>query len=199
MSQGGHKIMLQIIVNKATNKATVMFDGKEQTLNMVKVNKEGVKPGTYWVNMQPLGTPKKWATVNYNDHAEEVFTIDVDETACRVVKAKISRVITLANIKDFLNDDEAAAFDALYEKAFAEAKRRADEAEANKPVKEKKSRAMTLEEKIAKKMAEIEKLKKVQSGEISEDEIKPRKKKAAAIEDLDSDDVTSAATDDLGI
>lgn len=191
--------MLQIIVNKATNKATVMFDGKEQTLNMVKVNKEGVKPGTYWVNMQPLGTPKKWATVNYNDHAEEVFTIDVDETACRVVKAKVSRTITLANIKDFLSEEDGAAFDALYEKAFAEAKHRADEAEANKPVKEKKSRAMTLEEKIAKKMAEIEKLKKVQSGEISEDEIKPRKKKAAVIEDLDSEDVTSAATDDLGI
>jgi predicted secreted acid phosphatase len=99
-----------------------------------------------------------------------------------------------------LNEEDGAAYDALYEKAFAEAKRRADEAEANKPVKEKKSRAMTLEEKIAKKLAEVEKLKKVQSGEISEDELKPRKKKAAVIEDLDdTQDVVSAATDDLGI
>lgn len=193
--------MLQIIVNKETNKATVMFDGKEQTLNLVKVNKEGVKPGTYWVNMQPLGTPKKWATVNYNDHAEDVFTVEVDETACRVVRAKITRNISLSNIKDFLSEEDGAAFDAIYQKAFEEADRRAKEAEANKPVKEKKSRAMTLEEKIAKKMAEIEKLKKVQSGELSEDEIKPRKKKAAVIEDLDDDtqDVVAAATDDLGI
>jgi hypothetical protein len=190
--------MLQIIVNKATNKATVMFDGKEQTLNMVKVNKEGVKPGTYWVNMQPLGTPKKWATVNYNDHAEEVFTIDVDETACRVVRAKVSRNITLANIKDFLSEEDGAAFDAIYQKAFDEADRRIKEAEANKPVKEKKSRAMTTEEKIAKKMAEIEKLKKIQSGELPPEEPKARKKKAAVIEDLD-DDVVAAATDDLGI
>lgn len=191
--------MLQIIVNKETNKATVMFDGKEQTLNMVKVNKEGVKPGTYWVNMQPLGTPKKWATVNYNDHAEDVFTIDVDETQCRVVRAKITRIISCSNIKDFLSEEDGAAFDALYEKAVAEADRRAKEAEANKPVKEKKSRAMTPEEKLAKKMAEVEKLKKQISGELPMDEPKARKKKAAVIEDLDDEAVTAAATDDLGI
>lgn len=192
--------MLAIIVNKETNKATVNFDGKEQTLNMVKVNKEGVKPGTYWVNMQPLGTPKKWATVNYNDHADNVFTVEVDETACRVVKAKISRTITLGNIKDFLSEEDGALYDELYQKAFDEAKRRADEAEANKPVKEKKSRAMSPEEKLAKKMAEIEKLKKQIAGEIPFDEPKPRKKKAEAIEDLDeSEEVVAAATDDLGI
>lgn len=189
--------MLAIIVNKNTVKATVTFDGKEQTLNLVKVTKEGVKPGTYWVNMQPLGTPKKWATVNFNDHADDVFTVEVDENACRVVKAKITRSISLSNIKDFLSEEDAATFDAIYQKAFDEAKRRADEAEANKPVKEKKSRAMSVEEKIAKKMAELEQLKKVQSGEISADELKPRKKKAAVIEDLDA--VTDAATTDLGI
>ena len=86
-------------------------------------------------------------------------------------------------------------------KAFDEAKRRADEAEANKPVKEKKSRAMTAEEKLAKKLAEVERLKKQISGEIPMDEPKPRKKKAAVLEDLDdgSDDVVDAATSDLGI
>ena len=193
--------MLTIIVNKATNKASVTFDGKEQTLNMVKVTKEGVKPGTHWINMQPLGTPKKWATVNYNDHEDDVFTVEVDETVCRVVRAKITRTITFANIKDFLNEEDGAAFDALYQKAFDEAKRRADEAESNKPVKEKKSRAMSAEEKLAKKLAEVERLKKQISGEIPMDEPKPRKKKAAVLEDLDdgSDDVVDAATSDLGI
>lgn len=193
--------MLAIIVNKATNKATANFDGKEQTLSLVKVTKEGVKPGTYWVNLQPLGTPRKWATVNFNDHADDVFTIEVDETQCRVVKAKITRVITLANIKDFLSEEDGAIYDELYQKAFDEAKRRADEAEANKPVKEKKSRAMSPEEKLAKKMAEIEKLKKQIAGEIPFDEPKPRKKKAEAIEDLDfeSEEVVDAATNDLGV
>lgn len=197
--------MLNIIVNKTTNKATVVFDGKEQTLNLVKVNKEGVKPGTYWINMQPLGTPKKWATVNFNDHADDVFSVEVDETACRVVRAKITRVITFANIKDFLSEEDGAAFDELYQKAFDEADRRAKEAEANKPVKEKKSRAMTPEEKLAKKLAEVEKLKKQISGELPMDEPKTRKKKAAAIENLDEDDgdgdgaVIEAATGDLGI
>lgn len=193
--------MLAIIVNKNTVKATCTFDGKEQTLNLVKVTKEGVKPGTYWVNMQPLGTPKKWATVNFNDHADDVFTVEVDETACRVVKAKIARTITMSNIKDFLSEEDGATFDTLYQKAFDEAKRRADEAEANKPVKEKKSRAMTPEEKLAKKMAEIEKLQKQIAGEIPFDEPKARKKKAAVIEDLDADSeaVTEAAVNDLGI
>lgn len=194
--------MLTITVNKVTNKASVVFDGKEQTLNIVKVNKEGVKPGTHWVNLQPLGCPRKWATVNYNDHEDDVFTFDTDETQCRVVKAKITRNITLANIKDFLSEEDAAAFDELYQKAFDEAKRRAEEAEANKPVKEKKSRAMTLEEKMAKKLAEIEKIKKQMSGELPMDEPKARKKKAAAIEDLDDDgssDVTDAAISDLGV
>ena len=109
--------MLQITVNKQTNKATAVFNGIEQTLSMVKVNKANVKPGTYWVNMQVLGTPKKWATVNYNDHADDVFVIEVDETSCRVQKAKYRRAITLQNIKDFLSEEDGAAFDVLMEKA----------------------------------------------------------------------------------
>ena len=192
--------MLQIIINKSTQKATVTFNGKEQTLNLVKVNKEGVKPGTYWVNLQPLGTPRKWQTVNFNDHEDEVFTIETDETACRIITPKTSRVVTLGNIRDFLTEEQVAQFNELYEAAQAEAKRRADEAEANKPVKEKKSRKMSLEDKFAKKMAEIEKLKKQMAGELPLDEPKPRKKKAAVqLENLDepevkTEEVTDAAT-----
>ena len=192
--------MLQIIINKSTQKATVTFDGKEQTLNLVKVNKEGVKPGTYWINLQPLGTPRKWQTVNFNDHEDEVFTIETDETACRIITPKTSRVVTLGNIRDFLTEEQVAQFNELYEAAQAEAKRRADEAEANKPVKEKKSRKMSLEDKFAKKMAEIEKLKKQMAGELPLDEPKPRKKKAAVqLENLDepkvkTEEVTDAAT-----
>lgn len=192
--------MLQIIINKSTQKATVTFDGKEQTLNLVKVNKEGVKPGTYWVNLQPLGTPRKWQTVNFNDHEDEVFTIETDETACRTITPKTSRVVTLGNIRDFLTEEQVAQFNDLYEAAQTEAKRRADEAEANKPVKEKKSRKMSLEDKFAKKMAEIEKLKKQMAGELPLDEPKPRKKKAVVqLENLDepevkTDEVTDAAT-----
>lgn len=192
--------MLQIIINKSTQKATVTFDGKEQTLNLVKVNKEGVKPGTYWINLQPLGTPRKWQTVNFNDHEDEVFTIETDETACRTITPKTSRVVTLGNIRDFLTEEQVAQFNDLYEAAQAEAKRRADEAEANKPVKEKKSRKMSLEDKFAKKMAEIEKLKKQMAGELPLDEPKPRKKKAAVqLDNLDepevkAEEVTDAAT-----
>ena len=192
--------MLQIIINKSTQKATVTFDGKEQTLNLVKVNKESVKPGTYWINLQPLGTPRKWQTVNFNDHEDEVFTIETDETACRIITPKTSRVVTLGNIRDFLTEEQVAQFNDLYEAAQAEAKRRADEAEANKPVKEKKSRKMSLEDKFAKKMAEIEKLKKQMAGELPLDEPKPRKKKAAVqLENLDepevkTEEVTDAAT-----
>lgn len=191
--------MLQLIINKTTQKATVTFDGKEQTLNLVKVNKEGVKPGTYWVNLQPLGTPRKWQTVNFNDYDAEVFTVDTDETACRAITPKTSRIVTLGNIRDFLTEEQVVTFNDLYEAAQAEAKRRADEAEANKPVKEKKSRKMSLEDKFAKKMAEIEKLKKQMAGELPLDEPKPRKKKAAVLENLDepevkTEEVTDAAT-----
>ena len=194
--------MLQLIINKTTQKATVMFDGKEQTLNLVKVNKEGVKPGTYWVNLQPLGTPRKWQTVNFNEYADDVFTIETDETACRIVTPKTSRIVTLGNIKDFLTEEQVAQFEELYTAAQAEAKRRADEAEANKPVKEKKSRKMSLEDLYAKKMAEIEKIKKQMSGELPLDEPKARKKKAqAVVENLDDDTkvqpISEAAIDGL--
>lgn len=190
--------MLTIIVNKATNKATVTVDGKEQLLGITIPKKEGIKPGTAWINLQSLGCPRKWQTVNYNDYEDEVFTVDVDETQARVVKAKVARNITFANIKDFLTEEDGAAFDELYQKAFDEAKRRADEAEANKPVKEKKSRAMSIEDKIAKKMAELEKLQKQASGELPMDEPKARKKKATFVEDLD-EDVTDAVMSDLGV
>jgi hypothetical protein len=181
--------MLELIINKTTNKATVVFDGKEQELSLVKVNKQNVKPGTYWVNMQPLGTPKKWATVNYNDHEEDIFTVQVDEDAHRVVTAKLRREINLNNIKDFLTEEQAAQFDELYAAAQDECARKLAEAEANKPVKEKKSRAMTPEQKYAKALAEVERLKKVMAGEIEDT---PRKsKKNVVIENLDS------ATEDL--
>lgn len=179
--------MLQITVNKETNKATVVFNGKEEELNIVKVNKAGVKPGTHWVNMQKLGTPKKWATVNYNDHDEDTFVVEVDETACRVATKRVSRIISLTNIKDFLNDEQKAQFDELYAAAQAEVERQKEEEAKNAPVKEKKSRKLTPEELIAKKLAEIEMLKKVAAGEMEMPEKKSRKKAAAvAVEDLDA-------------
>ncbi|MBR4889715.1 MAG: hypothetical protein IKU15_00165 [Clostridia bacterium] len=180
--------MLTLTVNKVTNRATVMFNGKEETLTVVKVNKENVKPGTHWVNMQALGCPKKWATVNYNNYEDDVFTVDVDENACRTAVSRASRMVTLANAKDFLTEEQGAQFDELLAAAKAEAERRYQEAQSNKPVKEKKSRAMSTEEKIAKKLAEIEYLKKVQSGEIVEEPKKARKsKKDVVLENLDID------------
>lgn len=187
--------MLELIINKSTNKATVIFNGKEQELSLVKVNKTNVKPGTYWVNMQSLGTPKKWATVNYNDHADEVFTVQVDETAHRVVTAALRRKINLDNIKDFLSAEQAEQFDELYAAAQAECARRLEEAATNKPVKEKKSRAMTPEQKLAKAQAEVERLKKVMAGEI-EDKPARKSKKDVIIEDLDSDEVVDVADTD---
>lgn len=187
--------MLQITVNKATNKASVVFDGKEQTLSMVKVNKPNVKPGTYWVNMQVLGTPKKWATVNYNDHAEDVFVIEVDESACRVQKAKYRRQITLQNIKDFLSEEDGTTFDELMEKATAK-QREIEEAEkANAPVKEKKSRAMTDDEYIAKMEAKLAEAKaKRERGE----SVKPVRKAKSKVEvedlDLESDEQADNGT-----
>lgn len=184
--------MLQITVNKATNKASVVFDGKEQTLSLVKVNKPNVKPGTYWVNMQVLGTPKKWATVNYNDHADDVFVIEVDEAACRVQKAKYRRQITLQNIKDFISEEDAVVFDGIMERAI-EKQRELEEAEkANAPVKEKKSRAMTDDEYIAKMEAKLAEAKaKRERGE----SVKPARKAKSKIEveDLDLDDDTQEA------
>lgn len=179
--------MLQITVNKATNKASVVFDGKEQTLSMVKVNKPNVKPGTYWVNMQVLGTPKKWATVNYNDHAEDVFVIEVDEAAHRVQKAKYRRQITLQNIKDFLSEEDGNTFDELMAKAV-DKQREIEEAEkANTPVKEKKSRAMTDDEYIAKMEAKLAEAKaKRERGESVKPERKAKKK--VEVEDLDLDE-----------
>lgn len=185
--------MLQITVNKATNKASVVFDGKEQTLSMVKVNKPNVKPGTYWVNMQVLGTPKKWATVNYNDHAEDVFVIEVDETSCRVQKAKYRRAITLQNIKDFLSEEDGTVFDELMEKATAKQREIEEQEKANAPVKEKKSRAMTDDEYIAKMEAKLAEAKaKRERGE----SVKPVRKAKSKIEveDLDLDDDTQEAT-----
>lgn len=178
--------MLQITVNKATNKASVVFDGKEQTLSMVKVNKPNTKPGTYWVNMQVLGTPKKWATVNYNDHAEDVFVIEVDETQCRVQKAKYRRQITLQNIKDFLSEEDGVAFDGIMERAIDKQRELEEKAKAEAPVKEKKSRAMTDDEYIAKMEAKLAEAKaKRERGE----SVKPERKskKAVVVEDLDMD------------
>ena len=187
--------MLQLTINKQELKAHVSFDGKDQVLNLVKVNKENTKPGTYWVNLQPLGCARKWFTVKFFEHEEEVFVVDVDETSARVVTPRVSRIISLGNIKDFLDDADAAMFDELRAKAEAEAKRRADEAEANKPVKEKKSRKMTPAEILAKKKAEImeleETLKKIESGELPADYLdkkstkKAKKIKATVLEDLD--------------
>ena len=177
--------MLSIIVNKETNKATVNFNGKDEELNVVTVNKAGVKPGTHWINLQKLGTPRKWQTVNYNDYSEDVFTVEVDETACRVITKRVSRLITLTNIKDYLNDEQKAQFDELYNAAIAERDRIVEEEKANAPVKEKKSRAMTPEEKLAKKMAEIEMLKKIISGEIPAPEKKS--KKIDVVENLDAE------------
>ena len=181
--------MLQITVNKATNKASVVFDGKEQTLSLVKVNKANVKPGTYWVNMQALGTPKKWATVNYNDHADDVFVIEVDETSCRVQKAKYRRAISLQNFKDFLSEEDGAIFDELMEKATAK-QREIEEAEkAAAPVKEKKSRAMSDDEYIAKMEAKLAEAKaKRERGE----SVKPvrKAKSKVEVEDLDLDEAS---------
>lgn len=176
--------MLQIIVNKDTNKATVTFNGQETELRVVTVNKAGVKPGTHWIDLQKLGCPKKWQTVNYNDHEDAIFTVDVDETACRTVTRYADRIVSLANVKDYLNDEQKAAFEELVAAAEAERDRRVAERKANAPVKEKKSRAMSPEEKIAKKMAEIEELKKIMAGEIPAPV--RGKKKAEVIEDLDA-------------
>lgn len=179
--------MLQILVNKETNKATVTFNGKEEELNVVTVNKAGVKPGTHWVNLQKLGTPRKWQTVNYNDYADDTFTIEVDENQCRVVTKKVSRLISLTNIKDYLCEESKAKFDELMAEAAAERDRVVEEEKANAPVKEKKSRAMSPEEKLAKKMAEIEMLKKIISGEIPAPAPKSRKKADGPVEDLDAE------------
>lgn len=179
--------MLQITVNKVTQKAAVVFDGKEQTLSMVKVNKQNVKPGTYWVNMQVLGTPKKWATVNFNDHAEDTFVIEVDETACRVQKAKYRRAITLQNFKDFLTEEDGAIFDSLMEKAVDKQRELEEQEKANAPVKEKKSRAMSDDEYIAKMEAKLAEAKaKRERGE----SVKPARKTKTKVEveDLDLDD-----------
>lgn len=190
--------MLQITVNKATNKASVVFDGKEQTLSLVKVNKQNVKPGTYWVNMQVLGTPKKWATVNYNDHAEDVFVIEVDESACRVQKAKYRRAITLQNIKDFLSEEDATAFDGIMERAIEKQREIEEQEKANAPVKEKKSRAMSDDEYIAKMEAKLAEAKaKRERGE----SVKPARTKKAKIEveDLDLDEAPAEeASEDNG-
>lgn len=182
--------MLQITVNKATNKASVVFDGKEQTLSLVKVNKTNVKPGTYWVNMQVLGTPKKWATVNYNDHADDVFVIEVDETSCRVQKAKYRRAISLQNIKDFLSEEDGAIFDGLMEKATEKQREIEEQEKANAPVKEKKTRAMTDDEYIAKMEAKLAEAKaKRERGE----SVKPARKAKSKIEveDLDLEEPTT--------
>lgn len=171
--------MLQITVNKVTQKAAVVFDGKEQTLSMVKVNKPNVKPGTYWVNMQVLGTPKKWATVNFNDHAEDTFVIEVDETACRVQKAKYRRAITLQNIKDFLSEEDAATFDGIMERAMDKQREIEETEKAAAPVKEKKSRAMTDDEYIAKMEAKLAEAKaKRERGE----SVKPARKTKSKVE-----------------
>ena len=175
--------MLQITVNKETTKASVVFDGKEQELRLVKVNKAGVKPGTYWVDMQKLGTPKKWATVNFNNYSDNIFVIDVDEDAHRVATKKDAHFITLVNIKEYLDEETGAQFDEIMEKAKARRDEIVAEELANKPVKEKKSRRMTPEEAYAKKLKELEEIKKIieEGGELP----KRGKKKAEAIENLD--------------
>lgn len=180
--------MITVTVDKTTATAVCAFNGKEQKLSLQKVNKESVKPGTYWINLKPLGTPKQWYTVNFNNYPDtDTFDVEIDEMQHRTVKPRISRVITFGNIKDFLSEEDAATFDALKEKAEAEAKRRADEAEANKPVKEKKSRKMTIEERRAKLLEEMKALEAAEAeGKVYFDETKPKKsKKQAVIEDLD--------------
>lgn len=177
--------MITLTVTKATNKATVNFDGKDVELRVIPVNKAGVKPGTHWVDLQKLGTPKKWQTVNYLDQTDDVFTVEVDETAARKVSPRKSRIISLSNIKDFLNDEQKEQIDELIKSAEAERDRQAEEAAKNAPVKEKRSRAMTPEQKLAKKLAEIEELKKIISGEIPAPAPKKAKKKADEVENLD--------------
>lgn len=177
--------MITVIVTKATNKATVNFGGKEVELRVIPVKKAGVKPGTHWVDLQKLGTPKKWATVNYEDQKEDIFSVEIDETASRKVSPRKSRIISLSNIKDFLTDDQKDFLDTLVKSAEAERDRQAEEAAKNAPVKEKKSRAMTIEEKIAKRKAEIAELEKIASGEIPAPAPKKAKKVAAEVENLD--------------
>ena len=189
--------MITLTVTKATNKATVNFDGKDVELRVIPVNKAGVKPGTHWVDLQKLGTPKKWQTVNYVDQKEDVFTVEVDETAARKVSPRKSRIISLSNIKDFLNDEQKEQIDELVKSAEAERDRQAEEAAKNAPVKEKRSRAMTPEQKLAKKLAEVEELKKIISGEIPAPAPKKAKKKAAAVENLDEGTAASGTNEEV--
>ena len=180
--------MITVVVNKEQEKGTVEFNGTIYKVNCQKVNKESVKPGTYWINLKPLGTPKMWHTVNFNDYEGEEFEVEIDETAHRTVTPRVSRLVTLGNIKDFLSDEDKTVFDELKAKADAEAKRQADEAEANKP-KKATGKKMTIEEKKAKLLAEMEALEKAAAeGKTYLEEAKPRKtKKQAIIEDLDED------------
>ena len=192
--------MLQITINKTTGKATTIVNGKEQALGLVKVNKATVKPGTYWVNLQALGTPRKWQTVNFNDYEDDVFVVDVDETAHREIMRRAQTQVTLTNIRDFLDEEHVAVFNELFEMAQAECAKRVAEHEAQKPVKEKKSRKMSNTEKIAKLLAEAERLRKIEAGELPPDEPKPRKSKKAAVvlEDLDAP-VHSADSEDADL
>lgn len=118
--------------------------------------------------------------------------VDVDENYARVTTPRVSRIVLLGNIKDFLNEEDGILIDELKAKAEAEAKRRAEEAEANKPVKEKKHRKMTPAEMLAKKKAEImeleDALRKMESGDLPIDYLDKKKKKTKieAIEDLDT-------------
>lgn len=190
--------MITVVVNKEQEKGTVEFNGTIYKVNCQKVNKESVKPGTYWINLKPLGTPKMWHTVNFNDYEGEEFEVEIDETAHRTVTPRVSRLVTLGNIKDFLSDEDKTVFDELKAKADAEAKRQADEAEANKP-KKATGKKMTIEEKKAKLLAEMEALEKAAAeGKTYLEEAKPRKtKKQAIIEDLDEDMAEVDVTDGL--
>lgn len=170
--------MLTITVNKQTMTASVVFDGKEQELTIVNPKKESLKPGTRWINLKPLGTPRQWFTVNFEENKEDIFTVEVDESKARVATKAKSRMITLVNFKDFLVDDaDKAAFDELFTKVEAERDRQVEEAKASAPVKQTKSRRMTPAEKLAKKQEEMEILQKIVDGELPADYLEQEAKK----------------------
>lgn len=164
-------------LDKENRKLVVSYNGEQVTCNLVKIplskDKSENQDG-YWANVEKLGAGRKWFTIKSLSEAEDI--IEFDETAKREVTTKKSRVITKGNIEEFLNDEQIATLNELFEAACAERDRRVAEEEANKPVKEKKSRGKTNEEKIAELEAELAKRKAVLAGEISEDEIKPKHK-----------------------
>lgn len=176
-------------LNKETKKLHVNYNGEEVVCNLVKIpaskDKSEASDG-YWAHVEKLGAGRKWFTIPSLSLAED--TIEFDETYARAVSRRKSRMISLTNIKEFLNEEDGAAVDALVEKATAERDRQDEEAAANAPVKEKKRRAMTPEEKLAKMEADAEKLRKQIAGELPMEEPKPKKAKVKKEDIVDLDD-----------